>query len=57
MVADAVTAVVVAALHIQGHDKMRHDWRGYHMNPFSRRYDANAGQELYNNRAHGPDVW
>ena len=28
---------------IQGHDGMRHDWRGCHLNPFSRRFDAKAG--------------
>ena len=42
---------------IQAHNGMRHDWRGCHLDPLSRRYDAKAGQEFHNNEAHGPNVW
>ena len=41
---------------IQGHDEMRHDWCGCHQNLYSRRYDAKANQEFYNNEAYGPGV-
>ena len=42
---------------IQGLDGISHNWRGCHMNPYLQRYDAKAGQEFYNNEAHGPNVW
>ena len=42
---------------IQGHDKMRHDWRGCHLDPYSQRYDPKAGQAFFENKANSPDVW
>ena len=41
---------------IQGHDKMRHDYRGCHLNPYSQRYVPKAGQVFSENKAHSPDV-
>ena len=42
---------------IKRHVEMRHDWRGYHLNPYSQRYDPYAGQAFYENKAHDPSVW
>ena len=41
---------------IQGHETMHHDWLGCRLNPFASRYDAKAGQEFYDNKAHGPNM-
>ena len=40
-----------------GHENHRYDWKGCHLNPYSRRYDAEAAQRFYENNVHGPNVW
>ena len=41
---------------IIGHENIRHDWRGCHLNLHSRRFNSGAGQDFYKNHAHGPNV-
>ena len=42
---------------IRGHEKYFHGWGGCFINPYSYKYDGEASETFYHNKAHGDNVW